>query len=79
MNKKQLEKLQHLFQGKPEEVPNGWYTAEQLVKITGKQRSTISSMLSKHLRAKNGEVKTKNFNINRLNGVRSIPHYFFKL
>lgn len=79
MNKVKLQKIQNLFQGVPDKVPKGWYTAEQLVKITGKQRSTISSMLSKHLRAKSREVKVKNFNIKKLNGIRSIPHYQFNL
>lgn len=79
MNKKQLEKLQHLFQGKPEEVPNGWYTVNQLVQITGKGKTTIGAMIAKHLNGKSGEVKVKNFNIKQKNSTRSTPHYFFKL
>jgi ABC-type enterochelin transport system ATPase subunit len=79
MNKKQLEKLQKLFQGKPEEVPKGWYTVRQLMEITGKGRTTIVSMLSKHINAKSGEVKMKEFNIKQKKSVRLTPHYFLKL
>jgi ABC-type proline/glycine betaine transport system ATPase subunit len=79
MNKTQLEKLQQLFQGQPEEVPKGWYTVRQLIEITGKGRTTIGAMLTKHINGKSGEVKVKNFNIKQRNAVRSTPHYLFKL
>jgi ABC-type proline/glycine betaine transport system ATPase subunit len=79
MNKTQLEKLQQLFQGQPEEVPKGWYTVRQLMELTGKGRTTIAGMISKHLNGKSGEVKVKNFNIKQKNAVRLTPHYFFKL
>jgi ABC-type proline/glycine betaine transport system ATPase subunit len=79
MNKNQLEKLQKLFQGEPEEVPKGWYTVRQLMEITGKGRTTIIGMISKHINAKSGEVKMKEFNIRQKKAVRLVPHYFFKL
>jgi hypothetical protein len=79
MNKTKLKKLQQLFQGKPDEVPKGWYTVRQLVKLTGKGRATVSGMLLKHTDGKSGEVKVKNFNIRQKTSTRSTPHYFFKL
>ena len=79
MNKTQLEKLQQLFQGEPEEVPKGWYTVRQLMELTGKGRTTIAIMLAKHLNGKSGEVKMKEFNIRQKKAVRLTPHYFFKL
>jgi ABC-type enterochelin transport system ATPase subunit len=79
MNKTKLEKLQQLFQGISEEVPKGWYTVKQLMKLTGKGRTTIACMISKHIDGKSGEVKAKNFNIKTKTATRSIPHYFFKL
>jgi len=79
MNKKQIEKLQYLFQGKPEEVPKGWYTVSQLVEITGKGKTTIGAMIAKHINGKSGEVKVRNFNVRQKKSVRNIPHYFFKL
>lgn len=79
MNKAQLEKLQQLFQGEPDEVPKGWYTVRQLMEITGKGRTTIGLMLTKHINGKSGEVKVKNFSIKQKKAVRLTPHYFFKL
>jgi ABC-type enterochelin transport system ATPase subunit len=79
MNKEKIKKIQMLFQGIPDKVPKGWYTASQLVDILGKRRSTVSHMLLKLTKRNKGELKIKNFNIRQANNVRSVPHYFFNL
>lgn len=75
MNNKRLEELQNMLNEKmTEKVPKGWNSSEYIIKMTGKGRATISTMLSNFV--KNGVIPPpKTFKVNKNGRVIGVPHY----
>lgn len=58
----------------PDVVPAGWLTAVQLGQMLGKDRSTVTALLSAACRA--GRAEVKKFRVpSGQRGIYPVPHY----
>lgn len=58
----------------PDSVPPGWLTAIELGKLLGKDRSTVTALLSAACRA--GRAEVKKFRVpSGQRGIYPVPHY----
>lgn len=58
----------------PDTVPAGWLTAVQLGQMLGKDRSTVTALLSAACRA--GRAEVKKFRVpSGQRGIYPVPHY----
>lgn len=59
-----------------DEIPEGWFTAIELGKMLGKDRSTITALMQTALRE--GRAEVRKFRVMTGRGAYPVPHYRLK-
>lgn len=78
MNPDKLKKLESLFLGKGDKIPDGWYTIVELCKILGKTRTPITYKITRLLKENPPAVEKKYFTVRTESGLHRKPYYKFK-